>query len=67
MRLYAGDHCFLLAQDHSFLVALRDMKSPDMNFFFQNKAAGDDEGLFHHRTESIVVSPSCRTGGMAST
>jgi hypothetical protein len=65
VRLYAGDHCFLLAQAHSFLVALRNMNSADMDFFFQNKAARDDEGP--STTESIVVSPSCRTGGMVST
>jgi hypothetical protein len=47
--LYAGDHWFLLPQDHSFLVALRDVKSPDMDFFFQNKAARDDYGLLHDR------------------
>ena len=63
VRLYAGDHCFLLPQDHSFLVALRDMKSPDMDFFFQNKAALDDEGLFHHRKYCrIAFLPNGRDG-----
>ena len=64
VRLYAGDHCFLLPQDHSFLVALDDMKSPDMDFFFQNKAALDDEGLFHHRktVEDVSVPPMAVPG-----
>ena len=57
VRLYAGDHCFLLPQGHSFLVALRDTKSPDMDFFFQNKAARDDEGLFHHRKYCRIAFP----------
>ena len=61
--LYAGDHWFLLPQDHSFLVALRDVKSPDMDFFFQNKAARDDEGLFHHRKYCrIAFLPNRRYG-----
>jgi hypothetical protein len=63
VRLYASDHCFLLPQDHSFLVALRDMKSPDMDFFYQNKAALDDEGLFHHRKYCrIAFLPNGRDG-----
>ena len=55
MRLYASDHCLLLPQDHSFLVALRHMKTPDMDFFFQNKAALDDDGLFHHRKNCRIA------------
>jgi hypothetical protein len=63
VRLYAGDHCFLLPQDHSFLVARRDMKSADMDFFFQNKAALDDEGLFHQRKYCrIAFLPNRRDG-----
>ena len=63
MRLYAGDNCLLRSQDHSLLVALRDMKSPDMNFLFQNKAALDDDGLFHHRKYCrVAFLPNRRDG-----
>jgi hypothetical protein len=63
VRLDAGNHCFLLPQDHSFLVALRDLKSPDVDFFFQNKAALDDDGLFHHRKYGrIAFLPNGRYG-----
>ena len=46
--LDAGDHCLLLSQDHSFLVALRNTKASDSDFFFQKKVTFDDDGLFHH-------------------
>ena len=38
--------------------------SPDMNFFFQNKAALDDEGFFHHRKYCrIAFLPNGRRNG----
>jgi hypothetical protein len=55
MRLEASDHCLLLSQEHSFLVPLRHMKTPDVDFFFQNKAALDNDGLFHHRKNCRIA------------
>jgi hypothetical protein len=36
-------------------VPLRHMKAPDMDFFFQNKAALDDDDLFHHRKNCRIA------------